>query len=166
MIIIGIDLETTGFDPKKDRIVSVGACALDGDGVEVGSMTMLCNPEMGIPPEATAVHGITDDMVYACPPPRIACYMLERFVAAHEMDVVYCYSSTFDKKFMDKVDPLIEGTTIKEYRGVLNTVKKNLPDLPNHKLATVAEHLDLPRPDHTALGDARCVAHLAHRMML
>jgi len=165
MIIIGIDLETTGFDPKKDRIVSVGACALDSAGREIGSMTMLCNPGIPIPPEATAVHGITDEMVQLLPSWQLAVSALDTFVHNACVDVVYAYSGTFDEKFLMQAYESQLYYCV-DIRGVLNTVKKNLPDLPNHKLATVAEHLDLPRPDHTALGDARCVAHLAHRMML
>lgn len=59
--IVFFDIETTGKSITKDRIVQI-ACVKDG--VE---KTMFLNPEMPISPEATEVHGITDEMVKDCP---------------------------------------------------------------------------------------------------
>lgn len=60
--IIFFDLETTGLDPQKDRIVQVCYIKLFPNGKEE-SHNYLFNPEMPIPPETTAVHHITDSMV-------------------------------------------------------------------------------------------------------
>ena len=58
------DLETTGTNLTKDRIVSIAATKIDVATGEVGEIKhMLINPMMKIPAEATAVHGITDAMV-------------------------------------------------------------------------------------------------------
>ncbi len=52
------DLETTGTDPLKDRIVQM-AFAIGKDEPR----KRLINPGIPIPSEATAIHGITDEMV-------------------------------------------------------------------------------------------------------
>ena len=64
--IIFFDLETTGVDTTKDRIVEISMIKIMPDGEEI-TKTRRLNPGMPIPPEATAVHGITDDDVKDCP---------------------------------------------------------------------------------------------------
>jgi len=61
-VIFTIDLEATGTDPVKDRIVQI-AFAVDDEPPR----QRLINPEMPIPPASTAVHGITDEMVKDAP---------------------------------------------------------------------------------------------------
>jgi len=56
------DLETTGVDISKDRIVEMAAIKLHPDGTKEERL-WLVNPEQPIPPEASAVHGITDEKV-------------------------------------------------------------------------------------------------------
>lgn len=60
--LIVLDVETTGVDVEKDRVVSLAWCKL-GEGGNAKIHHYLVNPYRAIPPEATAVHGITDDMV-------------------------------------------------------------------------------------------------------
>lgn len=60
--IVFLDLETTGVDPAKDRIVEVSLVKVQPDGSEEVK-TRRINPGMPIPPESTQVHGITDDDV-------------------------------------------------------------------------------------------------------
>ncbi|MDG4945956.1 3'-5' exonuclease [Weeksellaceae bacterium KMM 9713] len=56
------DLETTGINVSKDRIVEIAILKVYPSG-EKESRTWLVNPEMPIPPETTAIHGITDEDV-------------------------------------------------------------------------------------------------------
>lgn len=57
--IIFFDLETTGLDFQKDRIVEISYVKVFPNGTEE-SRTIRVNPERPIPAEATAVHHITD----------------------------------------------------------------------------------------------------------
>jgi DNA polymerase-3 subunit epsilon len=56
------DLETTGTDISKDRIVEMAVLKLHPDGTQEKKEWRV-NPEVPIPAEAAAVHGITDEMV-------------------------------------------------------------------------------------------------------
>ena len=56
------DLETTGTDISKDRIVEIAVLKLHPDGTQE-KKEWRTNPEQSIPAEAAAVHGITDEMV-------------------------------------------------------------------------------------------------------
>lgn len=60
------DLETTGIQVAKDRIVEISILKVNPDASRE-SKTWLVNPEMPIPSESTAVHGITDDNVANAP---------------------------------------------------------------------------------------------------
>ena len=62
MEFIAFDLETTGIQPKTDAIVEIGAVRFEGSE-PVGRFSTLINPGRPIPPEASAVNGITDEMV-------------------------------------------------------------------------------------------------------
>ncbi len=56
------DLETTGINVTNDRIVEISILKVFPNGNKE-SYTWRINPEMKIPAETTAIHGITDEMV-------------------------------------------------------------------------------------------------------
>jgi DNA polymerase III subunit epsilon len=59
------DLETTGTRIGRDRIVQIAIVRLKADGTREKYQTLV-NPEMPIPTEATAIHGISDlDVAFA-----------------------------------------------------------------------------------------------------
>jgi len=63
--VVYLDLETTGLS-DTDRVVEVCAIRREGDHERV--FDRLVNPGMPMPPEATAVNGITDAMLADAPP--------------------------------------------------------------------------------------------------
>ncbi len=64
--IVFFDLETTGVNISKDRIVEISILKITPNGKEE-SKTRRINPGIPIPPEATAIHGIGDEDVRDCP---------------------------------------------------------------------------------------------------
>ena len=60
------DLETTGIQVAKDRIVEISILKINPDASRE-SKTWLVNPEMPIPAETSAIHGITDEKVKDAP---------------------------------------------------------------------------------------------------
>ncbi|MBQ5425338.1 MAG: 3'-5' exonuclease, partial [Bacteroidales bacterium] len=64
--IVFFDLETTGVNITTDRIVEISVVKVFPNGEEMRK-TYRINPEMPIPPQATAVHGISDADVADCP---------------------------------------------------------------------------------------------------
>jgi DNA polymerase-3 subunit epsilon len=64
--IIFFDLETTGLDIAKDRIVELCYIRVEPNGNEEAK-SMRINPEIHIPEEASKVHGIYDEDVKECP---------------------------------------------------------------------------------------------------
>ena len=87
------DLETTGVDVANDRIVSVSVLKLNPDGTMDGK-SMVINPTIQIKEEATAVHGISNEMVKDKPTFRQISKALYGFFQG--CDIAGYNSDTFD----------------------------------------------------------------------
>lgn len=77
--IIFFDLETTGVDTSRDRIVELSLVKIMPDGEQI-IKTRRLNPEIPIPAEATAVHHISDEDVKDCPTFKQVAKSLREFI--------------------------------------------------------------------------------------
>lgn len=67
--LLSLDTETTGLDPKLDRVISLAAAPLQQTRLYLHQASnFLVNPGRPIPPRTTAIHGIADHHVAAQPP--------------------------------------------------------------------------------------------------
>lgn len=105
-----IDIETTGLNPDKDAIIELGMVLFEYDP-ETGrayrileSFDQLEDPGFPIPPESSAVHGITDAMVAG---KRINEGQVEKFLA--DVSLVVAHNSRFDRVFLEKRLPIFES---------------------------------------------------------
>jgi DNA polymerase-3 subunit epsilon len=60
------DLESTGVNPELDRIVQITVARIEPNG-DITIDGTLVNPCVAIPPEASAVHGLTNELVKSAP---------------------------------------------------------------------------------------------------
>ncbi len=77
--IVFFDLETTGVDTSRDRIVELSMIKIMPDGEKI-IKTRRINPQMPIPASATEVHGISDDDVKDCPTFGQIAKSLQQFI--------------------------------------------------------------------------------------
>ena len=96
MRFIAFDLETTGTVPGVDQIVEIGAVRFN-NGVVESVFSTLVDPRRSIPPGATAVNGITDDMVIG--KPRIES-LLTSFAEFCEDLPMVAHNAPFDTQFL------------------------------------------------------------------
>lgn len=97
--IIFFDLETTGTNITQDRIVEISMIKIMPNGEE-HERTLRINPEMPIPAEATAVHGITDADVANCRTFKmIASDLAKSFIGC---DIAGFNSNRFDIPMLDQ----------------------------------------------------------------
>lgn len=87
------DLEATGLNINADRIVEIAIVRLDPDGKKT-SYCRKINPEMPIPSESTAIHGISDDDVKDAPTLAVALQEIESFI--ENCDLAGFNSNKFD----------------------------------------------------------------------
>lgn len=79
-----IDLETTGVNLSTDRIVEIAMIKILPDGARQVKRKLI-NPQMPIPAETTAIHGITDEMVKDAPTFKQAGNELKQFIENCDM---------------------------------------------------------------------------------
>jgi DNA polymerase-3 subunit epsilon len=88
-----IDLETTGVNLGKDRIVEIAIVKIMQDGTRLVKRKLI-NPEMPIPPETTEIHGISDDMVKDAPTFKQVASEIKQFL--ENCDISGYNSNKFD----------------------------------------------------------------------
>jgi DNA polymerase III subunit epsilon len=59
---ICLDCETTGLEPRENRIIEIAVCLFNFDGI-IESFETLIDPETPIPENTIEIHHITDEMV-------------------------------------------------------------------------------------------------------
>jgi DNA polymerase-3 subunit epsilon len=144
MEFIAFDLETTGIQPKTDAIVEIGAVRFDG--VEpVETFSTLINPGRPIPPEASAVNGITDDMVAGSP--SIEKVLTDFADFCGDLPLV-AHNAPFDFKFLLNA---VETHRAKAPSGVVldscALARIVFPGQINYKLGTLVNHFNFPPGD-------------------
>ncbi len=97
--LVFFDLETTGTNISRDRIVEISVIKLMPDGTVI-EKTRRINPEMPIPAEATAVHHITDDDVRNEPTFRQIAVSLAQMLSG--CDIAGYNSNRFDVPLLDQ----------------------------------------------------------------
>lgn len=153
-----VDVETTGLDPRTDRIVEVAVVRCDERGEVVAEWSTLVQP--GRDPGPTGVHGITAaDLSVA---PRFA-EVAGALASQLDGTVVAAHNLAFDARFLQE-----EWARAGVERPVLPglctlTLSRDLhPDRPDgYSLAACAAAAGIDQPDaHRALADARVTASL------
>lgn len=90
-----VDCETTGLDPKMDRIIEVGIVVLDGNGAIVQRFQTLINPEVKV--GAQSIHGISDEMLASAPVFADVYETIERIL---DGCIFVAHNSKFDYNFL------------------------------------------------------------------
>jgi len=91
--IVFFDLETTGINIGNDRIVEISMLKIFPNGKKL-SKTWLVNPEIEIPKEATALHGITNEKVVTEPTFKELADSINEMIA--DADLAGFNSNRFD----------------------------------------------------------------------
>ncbi|MDR1520723.1 MAG: hypothetical protein LBU23_11395 [Planctomycetota bacterium] len=155
-VVAAIDLETTGGDPYKDRIIEAGALLIE-DGMPTRSFSELMDPERPLAPGIIKLTGITPAMLRDV---RGQTEVLEDFLAFIPADALcIAHNAAFDRQF------LRVATKDRFANTVLDTVELSricFPELPSHGLAVLSEEFDLrgDKSSHRALADCEALAQL------
>jgi DNA polymerase-3 subunit epsilon len=156
--IVVVDTETTGMSPAEGhRLVEVALVGLE-DGAIRDTWSSLVRPGRPIPPDAAAVHGITDAMVAAAPEPAVVAAELRR--GCGDLPLVF-HNAPFDLPFL--IALLRETGQRPLLNPVIDTLglARGLFAAGSNSLGALAARLGLPRePAHRALGDAVTTARL------
>ncbi len=165
-----VDLETTGLDPEKDRIIEIGAIKFV-DGKESEVFEQLINPGIPIPNFITRLTGITEDDVRDKPTiEEVFPHFLQFFGQA----AMVGQQVNFDASFLEyqfrrsKNDFERWSDTTQRFKYVTNLridtlfiARIFMPFLDSFKLALLAKEFDYDLTNaHRAVDDARATGHV------
>lgn len=144
------DTETTGIKADRDRIVEIAAY----DPVLDKSFVELVNPGQPIPPEASAIHHISDEMVADKPS---FSEIGKKFVEFCSGDVVLIAhnNDSFDLQFL-KMEFSRNNLEFPDWKflDTLKWARRYRPDLPRHTLQFLREIYGIEANNaHRALDD-------------
>ena len=112
-----VDTETTGTDPERDEIIEIAMLRFrygdDGRIVGAGEAWQgLRQPSLPIPPEATAVNGITDAMVagQTIDPDEVAAFIASA-------DLIVAHNAAFDRPFLERFCPAFQAQAVRLLDG-------------------------------------------------
>jgi len=162
-----VDVETTGLDPATDEVVEVAAVATNALGDNLGMFASLVRPTKSIPPEISAVHGITDADVATAPDffavTTLLNDFLARFMGPSNLPTVVAHNAAFDRSFL--------GGMNLGWLCTMRLAKHIWPDAPNFRNQTLRYWLDV-NPEtfgiapHRALGDVLVTAGILAEALL
>lgn len=165
MSFISLDTETTGLSCRYCQLLEIGALRFGISGQVHDTFEQLIDPGEHIPYAATAVHGITDEMVRGMPCIRSVMPRLVEFIQQHP-SIILIHNASFDLAFL-RVAADTCGLRLPEV-PVIDTLalcRKLLRDMPRHRLDLLAARFcGQGRADHRALGDARVLSTVFLRM--
>lgn len=146
------DLETTGIRPDYDSIIEISAVKVV-NGKVTDTFSSLINPGRRIPYGATAVNGISDEMVANKPELDI---VFPKFVEFIGEDVLVGHNiHSFDMKFIWRAAEELFGQTVSnDYIDTLPMARRCLPQLSHHKLVDISSYYRISTAGaHRALND-------------
>jgi exodeoxyribonuclease X len=143
-----VDLETTGLDPEKDKVIEFAEVIVGFDGIE-DQRSQLYSPGIPINPAASAAHHLVDEDVIDCQPspPRDGYWSVPAVYA--------CHNAAFDTSFIMFPGPVV---------CTMRLAQKLWPDLERYdnQFLRYFHELDVPVPKgssmHRALPDATVTA--------
>lgn len=144
------DTETTGISPERDRVIELAAY----DPERNVTFQRLINPGFPIPPEATAIHKITDDMVSGAPAFADVAHEFAEFCSG-EVVLIAHNNDAFDLHFMrhEYSRSSLQMPSWK-FLDSLKWARRYRRDLPRHTLQFLREIYGIPANQaHRALDD-------------
>jgi DNA polymerase-3 subunit epsilon len=152
-----IDLETTGLDKSKNRIIEVAIRRIDANGKFIDEISTLINPEVSdVGP--TFIHHIKPEDVLDAPKfAEFAPELLNRLSGS----IVVAHHAAFEDGFLAAEFARI-GIGVPNLPTIDTLwLSRQVIDLPNYKMATVIDAFGIAEEDaHTALGDVRMLSKL------
>lgn len=157
---ISIDLETTGLNPRLDKIIEIGAVKVV-DGKKADTFESFVNPGCKLEEKIVELTGILDGQLRTAPYIEEVFPGLERFL---ENLPLLGHSVLFDYSFLKKAAVNLDRTFEKTAVDTLKIAKKYLPQLEHRNLDYLCSFYGIPHHAHRALADAEATGILYQKL--
>lgn len=150
---VAIDVETTGLSPLYNELIEISAIKYEG-AKKLDTFSTLIKPKKEVSSTITNLTGITNKMLEDAPTIEKVMPELIEFIGDNP---IVAHNANFDYSFL-------QNNSNKSFTNnkVIDTVaisRKMLPNLPNHKLNTVARYIGIQEEGyHRAEFDCECCA--------
>ena len=145
-----LDLETTGFSAKTEKITEVGIMKVK-NGEVIDEFSCFVNPEKHIPERVTEVTNITDEMVKDA---KTIEQVFPEILDFIEDSVLVAHNAPFDMGFLKQNAKVLGYEFDYTYIDTLSLAKDLFPDYKKYKLGKIAENLGIKvEVAHRALDD-------------
>ncbi|MFI0431171.1 exonuclease domain-containing protein [Mariniflexile sp. HMF6888] len=159
---VAFDTETTGFDKKEDRILSIGAVSFVGKTIQVNNSLELYLDQDVFKPETVKIHGL---MKTGSQEKISELEAIKAFLLYIKSDILVAHHANFDRNMVNEM--LLRHGLGKLKNKFIDTgvlYKKSIHIIYRQKdksysLDDLAKELNVPTVDrHTATGDALITA--------
>jgi len=158
-----VDVETTGTNPDRDRIIELAICLFEYDRQKgriykvLGSREWFEDPGFSIPPEITNITGITDEMVTG---QSIDDAMVKDLLGRAVL--VIAHNASFDRRFLERRLPAF---ATKHWACSHSDIDWKAEGIRSSALEFIAYALGFFHDRHRAASDCRATLHvLAQRL--
>lgn len=157
---ICIDLETTGLNPKTDKIIEIGAVKVT-DGKCTDTFSTFVNPGRKLDERIVELTGIRDEDLREAPYietvlPKLLDFMGELPLLGH--------SILFDFSFLKRAAVNQKLTFEREAVDTLRIARRYLTELEHRSLDYLCEYYGIPHRAHRALADAEATVLLYEKL--
>ena len=157
-----IDVETTGFSFRNDRVVEVACLRLDAHFRPVAQFESLVDPERAIPAHATRIHGIVDRDVAGAPTLQQLTPWLRALTSG---TTLVAHNAPFDRGFLAFLGE-------RDWLCTVRLARRAFPGAPSYRNQDLRAYLrldDEPRfaglGAHRAFADVTVTAEVLRRSM-
>ena len=158
---VALDLETTGLNPKEDRILEIGAAKVV-DGRTVETYGGFVDSQIAIPEFVTQLTGIDRSMVKGGLPTKEAVEGLLKFCGDLPL---LGHNILFDYSFLKRQAVNMGLPFEKQGIDTLKIARKFLGELPSKSLEALCLHYGIRRKrSHRAMDDAEAASRLYEHM--
>lgn len=151
-----VDVETTGYDPRFDKIIEVG-CIKYRDGKEVARYESLIQPPKNrsgnyVDEFIELKTGITNEMLDAAPPFDAVAKNIWDFI---KDEIIVGHNVNFDINFLYDVFAALDSTLIlgNDFVDTLKLSRRVLPELEHHRLEDLDEYFGIGIIHHRSIAD-------------
>lgn len=163
-IFVCLDCETTGLDPKVDRVVEVAVMKFTANEV-LDSFETLIDPEMPIPVTSSEIHRITDDMVQGKPKLREVLQPLFKLIGNHPIvghGVRFDIECLAEEAIRNQINHTIRNNR------VIDTLRlaRHYGESPINSLEQLRKHFNIPEEGaHRAMNDVVVNKEVFHHLV-
>lgn len=155
-----IDLETTGLDPKRDKIIEIGAVKVE-QGRTVAEWETFVNPGRKLEERIVELTGIHDEQLSDAK--KISALLPELLAFLGDYTLLG-HSVLFDFSFLKKAAVNEKMKFERQGMDTLKIARKYLAGLESRSLGALCRHYGIPHNAHRALEDARATNELYKKL--